>query len=87
MEQGVISYQKLVDTAEKKVVFEGPADMTATRVIDLHCQEPVKFVTIVPESWARGKSFNLMLRMSHKTASTSGQKRTATCKNCTPGTW
>ncbi len=60
------------------MVFEGPADMTATRVIDLHCQEPVKFVTIVPESWARGQSFNLMLRMSHKTASTSSQKRTAT---------
>ena len=62
MKRAVIMHQKLVRTEQD--LYEGPATAQASKTIDLHCQEAVRFVTIVPETWS-GASFNLTVKMKH----------------------
>lgn len=69
MKRALISHQKLVRT--EKDVYEGPTTVQASKTIDLHCQEAVRFVTIVPETWS-GASFNLTVKMKHSVAGQTG---------------
>jgi len=69
VKRALISHQKLVRT--EKDVYEGPTTVQASKTIDLHCQEAVRFVTIVPETWS-GASFNLTVKMKHSVAGQTG---------------
>jgi len=69
VKRALILHQKLVRT--EKDVYEGPTTVQASKTIDLHCQEAVRFVTIVPETWS-GASFNLTVKMKHSVAGQTG---------------
>ena len=77
--QASVLYRKQVLPASKKVVYEGPSKDQLTKSIDLHCQEPVRYVTFDPENWVQEEGFNVTLKMKHK--KTTAQKGTTLCRS------